>query len=88
MLNVYRGKTLSFAFTPHGRFRLDFLRIPALDRSQVSCPKQTWPPSRSTRSGLQATPTLCGGATSQTGQPASPDAGDGDGTSACANLRG
>jgi cell division protease FtsH len=38
-LNVYRGKTLSFAFTPHGRFRLDFLRIPALDHSQVILPE-------------------------------------------------
>ncbi len=38
-LNVYRGKTLTFAFTPHGRFVLDFLRLPAIDRSQVILPE-------------------------------------------------
>jgi hypothetical protein len=37
-LNVYRGKALSFAFTPHGFFKLDFLRMPAIDRSQVILP--------------------------------------------------
>ena len=37
-LNVYRGQALSFAFTPHGRFRLDFLRMTAIDRSQVILP--------------------------------------------------
>jgi len=38
-LNVYRGQALSFAFTPHGRFRLDFLRMPAIERSQVILPE-------------------------------------------------
>ncbi|HZM37985.1 MAG TPA: hypothetical protein VFB94_02670 [Acidimicrobiales bacterium] len=38
-LNVYRGQALSFAFTPHGRFRLDFLRMPASERSQVILPE-------------------------------------------------
>ena len=38
-LNVYRGRTLSFAFSPHGRFSLDFLRVPALERSQVILPE-------------------------------------------------
>jgi hypothetical protein len=38
-LNVYRGRTLSFSFSPHGRFSLDFLRLPALDRSQVILPE-------------------------------------------------
>jgi cell division protease FtsH len=37
-LNVYRGKTLSFGFTQHGNFRLEFLRIPHVDRSQVVLP--------------------------------------------------
>ena len=38
-LNVYRGRTLSFAFTPHGQFRLDFLRVPTVGRSQVILPE-------------------------------------------------
>lgn len=37
-LNVYRGQTLSFSFTPHGRFRLDFLRMTPIDRTQVILP--------------------------------------------------
>ncbi len=36
--NVYRGKTLTFRHTPHGMFRLDFLRVPTIDRSQVVLP--------------------------------------------------
>jgi hypothetical protein len=36
--NVYRGKTLTFRHTPHGTFRLDFLRVPTIDRSQVVLP--------------------------------------------------
>jgi cell division protease FtsH len=38
-LNVYRGQALSFGFTPHGRFRLDFLRMTPIDRSQVILPE-------------------------------------------------
>jgi hypothetical protein len=37
-LNVYRGQALSFSFTPHGRFRLDFLRMTPIDRTQVILP--------------------------------------------------
>jgi len=37
-LNVYRGRTLSFVFTQHGSFNLDFLRLPDVDRSQVILP--------------------------------------------------
>jgi hypothetical protein len=37
-LNVYRGQALSFSFTPHGQFRLDFLRMAPIDRSQVILP--------------------------------------------------
>jgi hypothetical protein len=38
-LNVYRGQALSFSFTPHGQFRLDFLRMTPIDRSQVVLPE-------------------------------------------------
>jgi ATPase family associated with various cellular activities (AAA) len=37
-LNVYRGQTLSFSFTPHGRFRLDFQRMTPVGRTQVILP--------------------------------------------------
>jgi hypothetical protein len=38
-LNVYRGQALSFSFTPHGEFRLDFLQMTPIDRSQVVLPE-------------------------------------------------
>jgi ATPase family associated with various cellular activities (AAA) len=37
-LNVYRGQTLSFGFTQHGGFRLQFLRLPGVDRAQLILP--------------------------------------------------
>jgi hypothetical protein len=38
-LNVYRGRTLSFTQTRHGRLALGFLRLPTLERSQVILPE-------------------------------------------------
>jgi hypothetical protein len=37
-LNAHRGQTLSFSFTPHGRFRLDFQRMTPVGRTQVILP--------------------------------------------------
>jgi hypothetical protein len=38
-LNVYRGRTLSFVFNRHGTFGLDFLELPAIQRSDVILPE-------------------------------------------------
>jgi ATP-dependent 26S proteasome regulatory subunit len=35
---VYRGQTLSFGFTQHGGFRLQFVRLPGVDRAQLILP--------------------------------------------------
>lgn len=37
-LNIYRGRTLSFVFSRHGRFGLDFLELPTIQRSDVILP--------------------------------------------------
>ena len=37
-LNVYRGKVLSFSFTAHGRFGINFHRLPPVSRDDIVLP--------------------------------------------------
>jgi ATPase family associated with various cellular activities (AAA) len=38
-LDVYRGKTVSFTFSPYGRVGLGFVDVPPLDRTQIVLPE-------------------------------------------------